>query len=199
MKKQIIAVDIDDVLADHVAAFVIFSNANYGTNLGKHNYDDKWSNLWSVERDEIERRALEFHTPASIMEYELIEEAEAALHELRKFYDLAIVSARPRHVLEATQMWLDKHFGPIFTEVHFVPYWDVENRKSKADICNEIGAEYLIDDIVKHCNVAAEGGITPLLFGDYSWNQDANIDNRVTRVKGWREVLGYFEQVRSRQ
>jgi 5'(3')-deoxyribonucleotidase len=192
MHAQMIAVDIDDVLADHVAAFVAFSNSRYGTDLGKHNYDDRWSNLWAVERDEIERRALEFHTPESIMEYELIEAAQDALVLLAKRYDLAIVSARPRHVLDATHTWLYKHFGPIFKEVHFVPYWEVENRKSKADICNEIGANYLIDDIVKHCNVAAESGVKPLLFGDYSWNQAEDINENVVRVKNWQEVLAYF-------
>jgi 5'(3')-deoxyribonucleotidase len=197
MKKQTIAVDIDDVLADHVAAFVEFSNSKYGTNLGKHNYDDRWSNLWAVDRQEIERRALEFHTPESIMEYELVEKARDALLVLRNDYDLAIVSARPRHVLDATEVWLQKHFGPIFREIHFVPYWEIENRKTKADICNQIGAEYLIDDIAKHCNVAAECGVNALLFGDYSWNQADSISDKVVRVKDWQEVLNYFERQRN--
>lgn len=193
MSKQIIAVDVDDVLADHVAAFVRFSNSQYGTDLGKHNYDDRWSTLWDVDRNEIERRALEFHTPESIMEYGLIEAAQAALILLSGKYDLAIVSARPRHVIDSTGVWLDKHFGPIFKEVHFLPYWEVENRKSKADICNQIGAEFLIDDIVKHCNLAAECGVKPLLFGDYSWNQTGEIHKDVKRVKNWQEVLEYFD------
>jgi 5'(3')-deoxyribonucleotidase len=197
MKKQIIAIDIDDVLADHVAAFVVFSNSQYGTNLGKHNYDDRWSTLWDVDRNEIERRALEFHTAESIMEYELIEEAQSALSALSKHYELSIVSARPRHVIDASQMWLEKHFGPIFKEVHFLPYWEEANKLSKADICNQIGAEFLIDDIVKHCNLAAECGIQSLLFGDYSWNQSGTIHDDVSRVKNWQEVLEYFDVKRS--
>jgi 5'(3')-deoxyribonucleotidase len=192
MKRQIIAVDIDDVLADHVAAFAVFSNSKYGTNIGKHNYDDKWSNVWAVDRNEIERRALEFHTPESIMQYELIEAAQDALEQLRKNYELAIVSARPQHVLEATEKWLETHFGAIFSHISFVPYWDLTNPKTKADICHELGASYLIDDIVKHCNIAAEEGITSLLFGDYVWNQSDEVNPKVTRVKDWQEVLEYF-------
>lgn len=197
MAKQMIAVDIDDVLADHVAAFAVFSNTKYGTDIGKHNYDDHWSNIWAVEKAEIERRALEFHTPESIMEYELIEEAQAALDQLSQRFNLAIVSARPEHVLDATRLWLGKHFGEIFKEVHFVPYWDKINPRSKAEICKEIGASYLIDDIVKHCNLAAESGVQALLFGDYSWNQGDDIHPDVLRVKNWQEVLNYFEQQRS--
>jgi 5'(3')-deoxyribonucleotidase len=199
MSKQFIAVDIDDVLADHVAAFVDFSNSKYGTDLGKHNYDDRWSNLWAVDKTEIERRALEFHTPESILDYKLINAAQTALEELSRYYNLAIVSARPQHVLDATKTWLDNHFGAIFCQVHFVPYWDVVNRRSKAEICNEIGAEYLIDDIVKHCNIAADCGVKPLLFGEYSWNQTEDLHKDVLRVRDWQEVLDYFEQQRNRK
>ncbi len=198
MKRQTIAVDIDDVLADHVAAFAAFSNANYGTNISKHNYDDAWSKLWEVDRREIERRALEFHTAESIMQYELIEAAKESLEHLAHHYDLAVVSARPMHVKDASERWLAINFGNMFREVHFLPYWEENNTLTKADLCKRAGADYLIDDIVKHCNIAAENGLQGLLFGDYSWNQADNIHSSVKRLANWKEVVEYFDEQRSR-
>lgn len=193
MAKKTIAVDLDDVLAQHATAFVSFSNAYYGTNLNPEDYDDYWMNLWGeLPDEEIERRAAEFHIPETTLAYAKIEEAEPVLTRLRQDYDLVIVTARPKQIIPATYEWLNLHYEGVFGDVHFVPIWEPDNKTTKADICNEIGAEFLIDDVVKHCNIAAEGGITALLFGDYGWGKKET-DPRVTRVKDWQAVQEYFD------
>ena len=192
MKKPIIAVDMDDVLAQHAEAFVAFSNANYGTKLTKDTYDETWANFWKVEWEEIERRAKEFHTPEGTFSYAKIEAAEPVLQALRGKYELVIVTARSENVIKATYAWLDKHFPDVFSDVHFVPIWVPNNTVTKAQICQQIGAEYLIDDVLRHCNLAAQGGIQALLFGDYNWNK-GETEPIVRRVKDWQAVLEYFD------
>jgi len=194
MTKTIIAVDMDDVLTQHVEAFVSFSNERYRTNLTKDQYDEHWANLWHVDREEIERRATEFHTAERIGSYDKIDEAAPVLKKLRQKYDLVIATARSKNAIEVTYSWLDKHFPGVFSEVHFVPIWEPNNTITKAQICQKIGAEYLIDDVLRHCNLAAQGGIQALLFGDYNWNK-GETEPSVKRVKGWSEVERYFDGV----
>lgn len=193
MKDQgIIAIDVDDVIAAHAEAFVAFSNRYYGTNLTIEDYEDRWELIWNVDRGEIERRAREFHAPESVQRYRRIQQADKTLERLSQDYELVVVTARPKQLIEPTYTWLEEHFVGVFNAVHFVPIWEPDNKVTKADICNKIGAVYLIDDVPHHCNIAAEGGIKALLFGDYNWNRKEPIKPGVTRVSDWLAVQEYF-------
>ena len=194
MTREIIGIDVDDVVADHAAAFAEYSNVNHGTNISRDTYTERWDVLWNVyDRAEIERRAAEFHTPESAANYVVIDGAQEALETLTKTYTLAVVTARPKEIVGATHDWLETHFKGVFSEVHFVPIWHPDNTLTKADICRKIKADYLIDDLVKHCNIAAQAGIKALLFGDYLWNRSDKVDDTVTRCKDWAAVLEYFD------
>lgn len=192
MKRETIGVDADDVLAAHIEAFIEHSNKHYGTNLSPEEYSEHWGELWGVERDEVERRALAFHTPEIVGNFGVIEEAEVALRALKKTKELVIVTARPKHITETTLDWVDRHLPGIFTDVHFVPIWEPDNTVTKADICRQIGADYLIDDLIRHCNIAAESGIQPILFRRIDWDQAHEPNPKTVQVKSWREVLEYF-------
>ncbi len=192
MKKESVAIDLDDVLAAHVESFVEFSNANYGTSLGVEDYSDHWADLWGVEHDELERRATEFHIPETVAAFEVKEEAKTALQKLSDGHDLYIVTARSLHLVDTTIDWVNKHFAGLFKDTHFVPIWEPSNTITKADICRQIGASCLIDDLARHCNVAVQGGIKAILFGDYAWNRNEEIVDGVTRCKTWDDVLSYF-------
>ena len=68
---------------------------------------------------------------------------------------------------------------------------------TKAEICAEIGADYLVDDQPKHCLAAAKAGIKTILFGDYKWNRDTKLMPNMVRAKNWQEVLEYFTRTNS--
>ena len=191
MKRKAIAIDVDDVLASHVEAFILFSNSNYGTNLQISDYDDQWVHMWQVEHEEISRRKAEFHQPANVAAFEFKEEARAALAVLASNYDLYVVTARPKELVEITHQWLEKHLPGVFKGVHFVPIWEPDNTITKADICKQLGAEYLIDDMPRHCAVVAEAGIQAILFGEYGWNKHG-LTPGVTRCRDWKEVSAFF-------
>lgn len=192
MRRKTIAVDIDDVLAAHVEAFVKFSNEKYGTRLTPEDYTDHWADLWHEDHDEVERRAKEFHVPQSVIQYRLIEEADTALRKLSKDYALVVVTARRQALLKTTKDWLDSYLPGVFKDTHFVPIWVPNNKVTKADICQQIGADYLIDDLPRHCNLAAKAGIATILFGNYSWNRNEKVADGVVRAKDWPEVIEYF-------
>src|SRR5579872_2931745 len=148
MKKEMIAVDVDDVLATHVETFIAHSNTTYGTSLNFDDYSERWGAMWGVDSQEVERRALEFQTSETILNFDTKPDAKKALHILRERYDLSIVTARRKHLIDTTYQWVEKHFPNIFEEVHFVPIWEPNSKVTKADICKQIKANYLIDDIV---------------------------------------------------
>lgn len=193
MTKLRIAIDIDDVLSANAEGFVRFSNERWGTNLTVEDYDEHWGELWKVEHDEVERRAVEFHTSGVVAHYRHDAWAKSVLQRLREHFDLVVVTSRRRLIVKETEAWLERYFS----EVHYAGMWDTlaggRYTMTKAEMCREIGADYLVDDQLKHCLAAAEAGIPAVLFGDYTWNQAESLPERVTRCRDWGEVEAYFE------
>ena len=196
--RQIIAVDVDDVLAHHVEAFLEWSNNKYGTSFTIEDYTDHWTDLWSLSHEETEKRALLFHMERQHRHFKPRKDALEVLEYLNKDYDLVIITARRREVIDDSKEWLDEHFPDIFTDVRFVPIWEDDRKATKAAICREIGATYLIDDMVRHCNLAAEGNVQALLFGDYKWNRNEILSDGVIKVNDWQGIKRFFDDERDR-
>lgn len=202
MKRKTIAIDIDDVLAANAEGFAEFSNKRWGTHLKPDDYTEHWAEIWGVDSKEVEKRRDVIVKEKVFLKHRFFEEAKAVLEELAKSYKMVIVSSRGPRVQADTIDWINENFKGIFSEIHFARIWDrpihiLEQLKmTKAEVCQEIGADYLIDDQPKHCIAAARAGITSLLFGDYKWTKINNLPKSVVRVKNWREVLEYFESSR---
>lgn len=189
MSRPILAIDIDGVLADHTAALAAWHNQTFGTRLTVDDYiSDEWRYVWNTSADEAERRAQAFHATGAHGRFATIRGAKTALRELKKTHDLILVTVRRRNVIDATYQWLEVHYPGLFQDVHFIHYWDDNQRKTKAEVCQQIGAHYLIDDSLKHCLEAAEAGIPALLFGVYAWNKAETLPRNVTRVPDWKSV-----------
>ena len=61
--------------------------------------------------------------------------------------------------------------------------------QSKADVCREIGAEIMIEDVPDHVVSCANAGIRVLLF-DQPWNRgEMACNGRIERVRSWDEAL----------
>lgn len=193
-----IAIDIDDVLAANAENFVKFSNKKWDTNLKPDDYSEHWAEMWKVDIEEVEKRRDIIIAEKVFIKHKAFEEAKAVLKKLAKNYKMVIVSSRGPRVQADTIEWVHKNFQGIFSEVHFAKIWDrpihiLEQLKmTKAETCQEIGADYLIDDQPKHCLAAAEAGIRTVLFGDYKWNRDVKLGPNMVRARNWNEVLEYF-------
>jgi uncharacterized HAD superfamily protein len=197
--RQIIAVDADDTLFDENTAVRLFHNARYGTSHTEKDYlaDSEfgwfWKPIWGTDQAETERRYEEFVQHKLVHGLEPIKGAALALDFLKKKYELVIVTARDQRGVAITHEALNKHYPGLFQDVHFVPLWGGDGKATKAQICNEIGASYLIDDAFEHCLLAAESGVEALLFGHYGWNRTQKLVPHMTRVKNWGEVVEYFD------
>lgn len=204
MRKTIIAVDLDDVLGDENTSIRYFINERHGFSHTPEDYDvigeygPYWWNIWGVS----EEVGLEWYTEfveAKVRDeiaMEVIPGAIEVLKHLEKSYELVIVSSRQPEVLAVTERWLEQYYPKVFKDVHFVEIWGNGKKISKAQICQEIGASYLIDDNANHCTVAQEAGLQGLLFGDYGWNRAVKVAPGVVRVRDWQAVREYFDDGR---
>jgi len=196
--KPIIAIDIDDVLADHAKQFVEFSNARWGTHLSVEDYDEHWADMWQIDNAETEARATEFHNSNLISNYNHANEAIPVLTALSRQYTLIVITSRRLQIEKETRAWIASYYPGLFSEIHFAGIWekidDGAHLRTKADVCQALGVEYLIDDQLKHCFAAAKSGISSLLFGNYTWNQTDELPESVTRVNDWGEIQRYFNK-----
>lgn len=200
MTKPVIAIDIDDVLADSASEFIAYSNKRWGTSLTIDEYHEHWAVLWNIEHDmaEAERRRDEYVASGIHGRMHRFDRAHNILQGLSRRYELHIVTSRQTVTKDHTIDWLNKHYTGIFVteNIHFAGMWDILThesfKKTKTDLVKKIKADYLIDDQLKHCISAASEGVEVLLFGDYKWNQLDNLPPNITRVLDWDGVGAYF-------
>ena len=196
--KQIIGVDIDDVLAANAEGFINFSNQRWGTRLRPEDYTEHWAKLWQVDIEEVERRAGELHDSGVIAAYRHNDAALPVLQALKADYTLLAMTSRRISIEQLTRQWIDTHYKGIFDDVKFAGIFDVPvnaeiHTLTKSDLFSQHKVDYVIDDQLKHCMAAADLGIDALLFGNYTWNQtDQALSGKVARVSDWQAVLEYF-------
>lgn len=185
-----IAVDMDEVLAQHNRELALWHNKTYGTNnhTAETYVTDRWDEVWQIDHALAEQRAVAFHNDRAHSRFQPVAGAYEALRRIKQTHSLSVVTVRRQGVIDDTYKWLAMYFPDLFDNVHFVHFWDAGDSRTKADICKEIGAEYLIDDSSNHCNVAQRVGIQAILFGDYSWNRHDKLQHGVKRVRDWHEV-----------
>lgn len=199
MSKKTIAVDIDDVLATSVESWISYSNKKWGTRLTVNDYDEDWAKMWGVDHQEGKKRASHLYQSGIVGTFNRFDDAEQILKDLAKKYKLVITTSRVLQVEKDTLEWIDRHYKGIFEEVHLARIFDAEHKEpikmTKRELCETIGADYLIDDHPKHCFAVAEAGITALLFGSYAWNRGIkNLPKNVVRVHNWAAVEEYFDR-----
>jgi 5'(3')-deoxyribonucleotidase len=196
-RPKTIAIDVDDVLAAGAEGFVQFSNGHWGTQLTVDDYNERWGIMWGVDKDEEEKRAKIIYASSIVKDFQPKEEAVKTLKHLAQSYKLVVLTSRAQPSQSDTLLWLEQNFAGIFSDIHFSGFYDGlpehAHKQTKADLCKAIGADFLIDDQIKHCFAAANAGIDSLLFGNYAWNREALLPSRVWRVNNWPSVREHFD------
>lgn len=197
MKKQLIAIDIDDVVADFCPAFCEYAKRNWGFDARIEDYKEDWGSWFGFDENEWRKRGDEFFDNREFyLGLSAVEGAAETLKRLRDKYDVIAVTSRRSTTKDMTKEWLAKNFEGLVDEVHFSGAYDDLTSNShthtKGEVCAELGVEFLIDDQPKHCEGVGKYGINAVLFGNYGWNKDVEISNSVMRASDWNEVAKYF-------
>lgn len=193
--RKVIAVDVDDVIADSTESLRLLVNRRTGKELTKDHYKivgDYWGYYERVWRDhslEVDFESLNEEMVYDQSHVPILAGAALALGELSKKYDLVIVTSRDPAWEKATCVWLEKNCPGIFKQVLFTRRKHAD-AKTKGDLCLELNASWLIDDNPEHCESAREKGVGAILFGEYGWHHSAPAD--LSLCRDWPAVLEHF-------
>jgi len=195
--KLTIAVDIDDVLSRSSEVIIQFGNERWGHNLTLEDLTEDLATMWQVSVEEAESSWVEYLASGAMEQYDVIPEAKKALLKLKEHFTLIAVTSRRRTLMDITQRWLDANYPGCIDELVCAGIYGEgkvnAHHLTKAEVLQEIGADYLIDDQPKHCNGAVSVGVKAVLFGGYPWNRDAKTPAGVVRCKEWKDVVEYFD------
>ena len=191
-QKQILAIDLDDVLATSNEVLNDFINERYGTSYKLDDYNGgSLKDIWKISWPEVKQRLDVFDKELGQSAIKPDAETVEVLRKLKTKYDLVIITARHSYFRESTLVWVEDQLENLIHGTHFTVI-DDDNVITKAQAMRNIGAFCLIDDNVEHCEIAAAEGLEAILFGELPWNKNAILPPGVRRAKNWQEVAEYF-------
>ena len=142
-------------------------------------------------------QVVQFFSSRQFHEIETVPGAREALARLHSKYRFVAVTAREEGIKDETIRWLDLHFPGIIDD-HVFCNLAVDHgvKRSKCDVCKEIGAVALIDDSLPYCQQARaeipDAAFKVILFGRYAWNT-GDVEPGIVRVADWSELTALLE------
>lgn len=191
-----IAIDIDEVLGNFLSEVIAFHNSAYGTDLeiGQFTSYRFWE-IWGGTREQAIDKIYEFKETEYFRGIRPLPGAQKAITELKAANELCIVTSRQNEFIEVTRAWLDRYFPNCFSGVYFTNhYGHSESSITKAQICDQIGADLLIDDSLDFALECAVAGRQAILF-DYPWNKASRLPEAIRRVSSWDEAVKIIESL----
>jgi len=183
-----IGIDIDEVLAEFVRGYLEKYKEKYGKEI---NFEDIFSyNLWEplgISKQESIELADSYYDSPEFNNIDLVEGAFEIIKKLNKEHKLFFITSRPLKIKDKTNLFLNKYFSDINFELVFSNDFFGSQRKSKSEICRELGIGLLIEDNKSYSLDCAKKGIKVFLF-DKPWNKNFEHEN-VERVYSWNEIL----------
>jgi 5'(3')-deoxyribonucleotidase len=198
MSRKVIAVDIDDVLADSTEALRLIVNERTGASLSRDDYMstgeywDYYEQVWARHglSDKFQYSDIEKELALDQSYVPLLPGAVSAVRELNKRYDIVLITSRNTSWEDATRRWCKDYIFDHDINLFFTGSRHDSDYKPKGQLCKQLGVSILIDDNPTHCRSAIEEGVEALLFGSYGWHYD--IPEQAVRCKDWPTVLEYF-------
>eukprot|EP01040_Poterioochromonas_malhamensis_P011629 gene11629-12688_t len=183
--RDVIAVDVDEVLAQFMPSLVSFHNDVYGStdnssssspslltvdSFFSYEFHKVWGGTPSEAFAKMENFFESIHFKEKIFP---IHQAYNILLQLKDDYELHIVTARQDRLQDITRQWIQKYFPNIFdNNIHFGNHYSTSGKsRSKSEMCKAIGAKLLIDDSLVYALQCMKENIPVILFGNYAWNQ----------------------------
>lgn len=191
---MIIAVDIDEVLADTVNTFCDIYNKKYKTKIKRQDfYNFKWWEIIGVDKSIFKEQFIHLIRQEHLFEKIPVKAgALAGMSELKQNHALIIVTGRPKALAEITKNWLKRNFKDIFKSINFTREQILEpSIESKFSVCKRLKAQLLIEDEIDNATECASNGLTALLF-DAPWNQQVAESDRIIRVHSWSEITNWI-------
>ncbi len=189
-----IGIDLDEVVADSIAAIIKLHNERYGTRLKRDDFHTYvFEEVWGGTREEAIKKVDEFFATDQLKNISPIAGSLKAIAALKaKGHELYVITGRSNDNVRQTEQWLEGHFPDVFLGVHYTSIFSLtEKPRKKSETCKKLGVEVLIDDHMRNVLDCAGEGIRVLLF-DQPWNRGHELPGNVERVFSWDEIMGKF-------
>ncbi len=180
--KSNIGVDFDDVLIDSAESVIetlgLFFNETYSlSSLKTYNIAD---NLW-IDKN-IVNDAIDIMLTNE--EFLLIRGVKEIIKWLSEFYNIHIITARPREYLSYVETILKRNnIDEYITAITLT--------NNKLDVYRYLNVETIIEDRKRYIDDAYHDGIVSLVY-DRPWNQDIKNTALTQRVYNWSDIKDYF-------
>jgi 5'(3')-deoxyribonucleotidase len=188
-----IGIDIDDVLADTLPAFVRYNNElHQGCWEPEHFHTAHWEEVLGLSSEAMADRLELFFGSHYFKTVGPAPHAQRIVGELASDHELHIISARWDLIVPFTEEWLSEHFPARFSQIHFAQNHYTPRaspgraRPTKDELLERHRVDILIEDSLEYAVRCVERGFDVILF-DRPWNARAN-DPRFRRVIGWPAV-----------
>jgi uncharacterized HAD superfamily protein len=190
---MLIAVDLDEVLAETLSAFVAFHNQTYNTHFAPENFHSyKWWEVLGEKREHVVDKFLAFAQTHQFQEMPPLPEAVDAITFLAKKHELIVLTSRQSELEEKTKLWIEKHFPKKFKEIYITnhPDWAKGGKTmTKVAVCQRLHIEVLIEDSLDYAQECVSDRTTVFLL-NHPWNQGKE-QKGIVRVHSWKELLNH--------
>jgi uncharacterized protein len=197
---MIIGVDLDEVLADLLSAFLIYYNNKHHTALKKgdfHSY--RWWETLHCSREEAIAEVYQFWNTHYANIILPVKDAVETTKSLANQHQLVIITSRQIDFKEKTNEWIKKYFPGVFSGMYFTNHLAKSGRiQSKSEICHKLRVDLLIEDDLDHALHCAAAK-THVLLLDAPWNKLALSPPCISRVSSWHEVAQVVTEFSNRE
>ena len=198
MRRLVIAVDCDDVLVPTLGRTVELYNRKYGTNIQlKDFYTPVSMEIWGTDVEQVAvDRVGEFIRSDEFAQTPPEEDTIQSVAKLATMHELHLVTGRTSDLEPVTVAMLERYFPGCFTSIEHTNYFHQSKARSKGEVCQQIGADVLIDDHIVHGeSVLAHGVERVIVFGNYPWNTSDTLVDGMVRCDNWNAVEEEIERI----
>ncbi len=187
---MLIAVDLDEILAGFLDAFILFYNEKYNANLNRDNFHTyKYWEVLKCTRDESIRTVYEFYKTPHFKNIKAIDGSIEGINELNREHELIIITGRPNYVKKETEKWIESHFSNKFSEVYLTNLFSLNGSfVTKTEICKDMKTSIAIEDDFEHAKDYSSNNIKVLLK-KYKWNENKDLPHNVEYVNNWEDII----------
>ncbi len=195
---MIIGIDIDEVLAELLEAYLKYHNQKYNTSAQKKDmFSYSFQEVFGGTEEETRQKVYDFFKSEHFQNIKPVKGALRTIKQLAKEHQLCIITARPHIIQKETEQWLAQHFPDCFQNITLTNQWHGSGGKEglKSEIGKEKQIKIMIDDSLKHALDCASQGIYVLLADfDYPWNKTEKLPENIKRVHSWEEIAEEIEK-----
>lgn len=179
-----IGVDLDDTVFEFMKSFLKIFEERYRKKISFEeviSYD--LSFLTGLETDKI----VELIKNIGNENFVLCEGAKESILELSENNKIFFITSRVFRdgTLESLKKTFPKmNFDLIFSHNPYVK----TGKKTKSEICRNLGINFMIEDDLIHSEKCAKEGVKTLLL-EKPWNQSYEDNENIIRVTGWPEIV----------